>query len=353
MSMSSIRYGLVAMTALALSGCYSGGRWTMPDLAFWKTNPFSSAAKSTSPEAVPRPSELASQPIPAPGAGYAPSNQNTANTTAPPYSVGAVSPASQQTYAAAPSSPGATATPYMAPQQGYYGADSSPGASASYPATNSYPVTSVPHGLAAQSPSSYGNNPYDASGGHGSPTPFGAAAVAPQGYGAPSGGASGYVASNPSGPYANPVRDDARNDYDARLADYRSNAGNYGAAIPDYRAPDNYQSQPASDYRNAPAGYQGQSQDNPAQRQGNPMQPQGVPTQVQGVPYGQPGYGSPAVQTAGLYDQPTGGYSPGNTGYDPPGVPPYQSPGGVNSSPAGTSSDPGYSPGSVGRYGSY
>ena len=351
MSISSVRYGLVAMTALALSGCYSGGRWTMPDLAFWKTNPFSSTAKSTAPEAVPRPSELASQPIPAPGAGYAPSYQNTASTTAPPYSVPAASPASQQSYAAVPSSPGATAAPYMAPQQGYYGADSGPGASASYPATNPYPATSVPHGLATQSPSAYGSNPYDASGGHGSPTPFGAAA-APQGYGVPSGGPSGYVAANPSGPYANPVRDDARSDYDARLADYRSNTGNYGAAIPDYRADNNYQNQPASDYRNAPAGYQGQSQGNPTQPQGAPYG-QGNPTPAQNAPYGQPGYGSPTVQTAGLYDQPTGGYSPGNTGYNPPGVPPYQSPSGVNSPPAAAGSDPGYSPGSVGRYESY
>ncbi|MDZ7616402.1 MAG: hypothetical protein U1E05_05315 [Patescibacteria group bacterium] len=357
MSISSMRCGLLALTALLASGCYSGGRWTMPDLAFWKANPFSSSTKSAPPESVPRPSQLASQPLPAPGAGYTPSTQATAGTTAPAYSA---LPATSmgQPYAAAQSSAGGSTNPYVAPQQGYYTADAGANTAASYPVTNPYAPSTPAAGL-AQSPPSYGSSPYGASGANGSSTPFGAtpgAAAPQQNYGTPAGGAAGYVAANPTGPYANPVRDNRQSEYENRLADYRSTAGPYGSQIPDYRNAANAGNQPANDYRNAPSGYQSPE-----------SAPQGSmpPTQPQGAPYAQGGYGSPAVQTAGLYDQPASGYSPGNTGYSPgntgyspgntgyspPGTPSYQSPAGTNpyQSPA-AATDAGYSPGSVSRY---
>ena len=38
---------LVILTAVVLSGCYSDGRWTAPNLAFWKSSPFQSAPLAT------------------------------------------------------------------------------------------------------------------------------------------------------------------------------------------------------------------------------------------------------------------------------------------------------------------
>ena len=38
---------LVVLTAVVLSGCYSDGRWSAPNLAFWKSSPFQSTPSAT------------------------------------------------------------------------------------------------------------------------------------------------------------------------------------------------------------------------------------------------------------------------------------------------------------------
>lgn len=327
MSFSSMRYCLVAMASLAMSGCYSGGQWTMPNLAFWKANPFSATAKSTAPEAIPRPSELAGQPSPAPGTGYTSGTSNTANTLAPAYPT----TAAQQPYPAA-SQPSADASAsYMAPQQGYYNPGSAAGTAATHTATNPYAV-SPPQ--ATSTHPAYSSNPYGAPGSYSSPAPFGAE---PSYSVQPAGSPSGYVAANPSGSYANPVRDDARQSYDARLADYRSTAGAYATPVPDYRGGGDRQSS-GYDYRNPTADYQNQPAGNPAYAP--------PPQNDQGAAAPPSNYGG---NTAQGYYPPPGGYTPGNTGYNPPGVPQYQTPSVSGSSPAGYEY-PGYMPGSVGRY---
>jgi hypothetical protein len=331
MSFSSMRYCLVAMASFAISGCYSGGQWTMPNLAFWKTNPFSTTAKSNAPEAIPRPSVLAGQPSPAPGAGYTSGTSNTGNTLAPAYPTTAASTAVQQPYTA--SQPSMEASAYMAPQEGYYN-PGSVGGTTTHTATNPYAV-SPPQ--AASAPPAYSSNPYGAPGSYGSPAPFGAE---PSYSAQPAGSPSGYVAANPSGPYANPVRDDARQSYDARLADYRSTAGAYATPVPDYRGGGDQQSY-GYDYRNPTADYRNQPAGNPAYAP--------PPQNDQGAAAPTNNYGGNTVQG---YYPPPGGYTPGNTGYNPQGVPPYQTPtvSGSPPSPAGYQYDPGYMPGSIGRY---
>ncbi len=373
MSISSMRYCLVAMAALSMSGCYSGGRWTMPDLAFWKTNPFSSSGKSAATEPIPRPSELASQPSPAPGAGYTPTSGNTAETMAPPYAGASPASVGQQPYASTQTPAGVPTSPYMAPQQGYYEANAVAGAATAYPVTNPYAPASTPSASAAPA-QDYGSNPYGVPVAHESPTPFGSGqtAASPQNYGMPAGANPGYVAANPSGPYANPVRNDSQDPYDQRLADYRSSAGPYGSAVPGYRTDqemsnqaDNYRNQPVGDYRSQPAGdyrnqpvsdYRDQStNDSRGTASGYPPN-QALPSQQSPAGYqAPPDYNSNSgYQATNPAGQSAGGYSPGNTGYTPPGVAPYQPPAGMNTSPlAEPTSDSGYSPGSVSRYNSY
>ena len=337
MPIPSARYCLVAVTALTLSGCYSGGRWTMPNLAFWKTNPFSSTAKSTAPEAIPRPSELAVQPGPPPGTGYNPSTDNTANTTAPAYPTTPASFAAEQPYTATHAATGAPATPYIAPQQGYYDPGLPAGVASSPPTTNPH-AAAPPHGAGTQPSRRYGSDSYAAGGPHQSPTPFGAEPRhSTEPYGGPSASPADYMAANPSGPYADRVRDP----YDGRLADYRNTAGAYASPIPDYRSGTDGQS-PRHDDRHPPAEYQNQPPGSGVPMHGGPSE-QGVGA----APNGHSG------NTPQGYYPPPSGYAPGNTGYHPPGVPQYQPPYRGNPTPwssDGYSLDSGYSPGSVGRY---
>ncbi len=305
-----LRYGLAVMTTVALSGCYSGGRWTTPNLAFWKSNPFSSTSKSTAPEAVPRPSQLATQPGPPPGTGYSPGTSDTADTLAPAYPTTASGFEAHPPYSPAGVQPaaGTAGMPYMAPQQGHY----APG---------------PPGGIAAA-------NPYGApTGGHNGPGAPPAPTHNPYAVGNTHGAAPSYVATNPSGPYANPVRGDAQGSYDARLADYRSTAGMHASSIPDYRSEnDQPRAETPPDYRSWPGERAAHGP---------------------GAPYDQatsPAASAHGHNTAQGYYPPSNNYSPGNTGYQPQGLPPYQPPYNPNVPADGATSDPGYSPGSVGRY---
>ncbi len=338
MPIPSSRYCLVVVTALTLSGCYSGGRWTMPNLAFWKTNPFNSTAKSTAPEAIPRPSELAVQPGPPPGTGYNPITANTANATAPAYPTTPASFADQQPYRATQPATGASAPPYVVPQQGYYDPGVPAGMAAS-PATTNPHAAAPTHGAGTQPARRYDSDSYAAGGPHHSPTPFGAEPRhSAEPYGNPSSSPADYRAANPSGPYANPVRDP----HDGRLADYRSTAGAYASPIPDYRSGPHGQA-PGQDYRHPPADYQNQPSGSGLHMHGGPS--------GQGISAAPDGHGGNTPQ--GYYPPPTG-YTPGNTGYHPPGVPDYQVPGSTNPASSGSdgyNSGSGYSPGSVGRYG--
>ncbi len=337
MRTSFARYCLVTAVSIALSGCYSGGRWTVPNLAFWKSNPFSGpTSRASGPEAVPRPSELATQPGPAPGTGYA--SYDTSGTLAPTYPTTPASFAAQQPYPVTHATPPIT-SPYMAPQHGYYDPATPSGAPSTVPYTATNPYANTPgnqqaYGANPHSPvnHSFTGNPHTPAVGHQGTAPPGATAYGAQGTTPANGQPSGYAAANPSGLYANPVRSDGRDPYDARLADYRSSGGPYGSPVPDYRSAGGYQS-PEPDYRNQTHDWNSPGAQHPQNHAGTPY---GPPTSASGVaPYRQEGY------------------APGNTGYAPPGVPPYQSP-----IPPGTpthggyGSDPGYSPGSVGRYGS-
>jgi len=141
---SLTRSCLVAVLAVSFSGCYSGGRWTMPNLAFWNSSPFDSVASSgKSPDGMPKPSELAAEPGPEPGAGYEsgegagavdtamPDYPSTAGTTdAPAYT--AATPAgytAQQPYPSSSAAGGngqaggyGSGSGYIPPQQGQYSA---------------------------------------------------------------------------------------------------------------------------------------------------------------------------------------------------------------------------------------
>lgn len=343
MPIPSARYCLVVVMALTLSGCYSGGRWTMPNLAFWKTNPFNSTAKSTAPEAIPRPSELAVQPGPPPGTGYNPITTNTANTTAPAYPTTPASFAAEQPYPATQPTRGAPGPPYVTPQQGYYDPGLPAGMAASPATTNPYaanPYAGAPsHGAGTQPARRYDSDSYATAGPHHSPTPFGAEPRhSTEPYGGPSASPADHAAAHGSGPYANPVREP----YDNRLADYRSTAGAYASPIPDYRSGNEGQS-PAHDDR-FPSAYN----QNQPYGDGAPMRhgPSGHGTAT--APGGQGG------NTPRGYYPPPSGYTPGNTGYNPAGLPQDQVPGSTTAPTSagsdGYNLDSNYSPGSVGRY---
>ena len=198
MRISRSQCALLLILTTAVSGCYSGGKWSMPNLAFWKTNPFSSSDPATA----------STYPPPANGSANGPAkpsalaaNNSGATTTAPPYQSPAAgaypgsAAAPQYAYPPSPTTAAATRTPNypgttpsyspaspaytasatnsvtnssLTPQQGLYGstgytdsiagrqqapfaptatAPTSPGSSAnSYPSTtnNSYPSSSLP-----------------------------------------------------------------------------------------------------------------------------------------------------------------------------------------------------------------
>src|SRR3972149_6410254 len=76
MRVSILQCALVLLLTISFSGCYSGGKWTMPNLAFWKSSPFSSATASTYPPAP---------AIPTKPSALAANTSSPALTTAPIY----------------------------------------------------------------------------------------------------------------------------------------------------------------------------------------------------------------------------------------------------------------------------
>ena len=68
------------LTTVLLTGCYSGGQWTTPNFAFWKSNPFQSTAGATPGSVGPavKPSDIAANQGTA-----APSSPNGSANSAP------------------------------------------------------------------------------------------------------------------------------------------------------------------------------------------------------------------------------------------------------------------------------
>ena len=133
MRISVARYAFVALMIFGLSGCKSGSSWSMPNLAFWKSNPFKSSDTPSNP-GIPKPSQIAGASstwtTPAPAAAYT----GTASTTAPPVTgypgAGAYNApytGTQQLYPSTQPAPpasyglGTGSTPYVASQPGFYG----------------------------------------------------------------------------------------------------------------------------------------------------------------------------------------------------------------------------------------
>lgn len=142
MRISHLRYSLVVLLAISISGCYSGGKWSMPNLAFWKSSPFSSSTASAIPPTTTtptKPSNLTTN-ISAnnsTGMTMAPSYQNpTAKAAAAGAAVTPQYSYTPSSYTPSPAvSPSATpassytastmnavgSSPYLPPQQGPYG----------------------------------------------------------------------------------------------------------------------------------------------------------------------------------------------------------------------------------------
>ena len=143
--MSAKHLGLLCLVSVGvlLSGCYSNGRWTMPNFAFWKSSdaakpetakPETVAGDSTNPT---RPSQLAgSGQLPPPGAGLtSPSNAapNTAGVGQYPYPSTSSTPTASRSSAGGYT--GATASNSIQPQQGAYPATPPAAGAGGYAAT--------------------------------------------------------------------------------------------------------------------------------------------------------------------------------------------------------------------------
>ncbi len=79
MRISRSQCALVLILTIGISGCYSGGKWSMPNLAFWKSNPFSSSNTATAGTYPPAANG------PAKPSALATNNSSGATTTAPSY----------------------------------------------------------------------------------------------------------------------------------------------------------------------------------------------------------------------------------------------------------------------------
>jgi len=186
------RCALAVFTVVVLSGCRSGGQWSMPNLAFWKSSPFQSAPDMT-PGTVGspvKPSGIATNSRSAPPSAYA------SGTTAPAWVPPSTPTAPKVTY---PSTATTNANPAATVPAAYTASTAGvPGAGAYGTPRPSYPNTAGPCGTGTVAPAApYGaTNPYTNTA---TPSSYNAAATATP-YGAPG---SRYT---PTGAAANPVR---------------------------------------------------------------------------------------------------------------------------------------------------
>ncbi|MGD0517574.1 MAG: hypothetical protein ABSA26_08570, partial [Thermoguttaceae bacterium] len=401
MRISSSQCALVLLLTISISGCYSGGKWSMPNLAFWKSSPFSSSNPSTSTAGTYPPA--AGSPV-KPSA-LAANNSSGALTTAPPYqstlTPGTVTPAmpgavSQYPYPSTTTSPAAaagspaytasatnsvTANTYMAPQQGPYGSTGTTPTNPSnsintYPATasyNSYPNNSYSNPVRPQISSSTNlsapaNDRYSSASGdrYGSSSDrygsipdrntsadrYGSSSdrypntpdrYAPAGS-APTGGASTLPAAGTS--YGNNVQGIAPPaSYNRTTAPASTQASISDNRYGDTRSGDSSPYAPsASSTSNASTAY---GSSTPADRYAPASDPAAAGRYTS--PSTSPDGSNPLNSNSGGYGG-NPGYSPGNSGAAPTGaISPYTPP--STSAPAGTTNDAGaYRPGSVTTY---
>ena len=364
--MSAKHLGLLCLISVGvfLSGCYSNGRWTMPNFAFWKS---SDAAKSesASPEAVAgdsanptRPSQLAgSGQLPPPGAGLtSPSSAvpNTAGVGQYPYP----STASTPTASRAPVGgyPGATSSVFIQPQQGVY-PTTPPSAGAGGYAATGYPA--VPSTANA------------------SPDPR--AAIAPvnqpaTGYPAV-GSASGpaaHMASNPvrsSAPAAGTINAspaiNASNEYRPPMppsGGYTPSSGAYAPTQPVAAPPSSTYLPPAPNVPTNPHALSPSAAIGPTASPASPGDPNDAGVARSAANVAPVSYTPPGLPARGNdYVPAANSYQPGNNGYNPPGAAPYSAPTAPYVSPSGASyapaaaapsasSDNGYRPGGTSDY---
>jgi len=313
----------------------------MPNLAFWKTNPFKSSSSAAPAKAgiPPLPSAIASTPAPPPGAGYAKMASSTspevsypnttpgyAASTAPPISPTPYPSSRQPNYAAGSGA-------YMAPQQGSYGAGSSSAA------------TVAPYGPYSSASSYTGR----------AASPYGPVSQLPGATNGP-----GYVTSGTNRPYANQVQPsyEPASPYvgSTPSPSYGANSAYSGSSPPvgtttggatsQHPATSQYPATNRNPATKSPAAY------SPPAAVGGSYVPPGAqpatPAGSGGSGYTPPntGYQPPASQ----YQPGKTDYNPGQTGYQPPGVQPYKVPGGSYPSASGTGNYQPYQPGSTGSY---
>lgn len=407
MRISVTRYAMVVLIAFGLTGCQGGNSWSMPGLASWRSNPFSSSESEETPSGIPKPSEVVSSlgtptttattasTTTAPGTGYGGmSYPGTGYTgigsptrTNPSTAAGYNAPYNypQQPYPSTQPTPppsygaGGGSVPYVATQPGNYGLGSSASTAPSSP--YAYPGTPNYSGSAA--------SPYGPLGGSQSARP------------------SSYTSAGTAGPYANPVRPSTGSTSGSDR--YSSGSDRYGAASGRYAAgTDRYQTATitpgagasGSQYTGGPtagsgypakagslyspgpgSNYSGAGIGTPprygattpsggaslgSRYNRSPSGPSAAPTSV--APYAstattQPQSGYPAIlgSAAQSYTPADNGYTPAANGYQPPGVAPYQSPAGTYRSPTpgasyqtpstqGSGTQAPYQPGSVQSY---
>ena len=84
MRTNTTRWVLAVSTMVALSGCYSNGQWSSPNLAFWKPSPFQSTPGATPSAVGPavKPSGIAANSRGTPTSGrYPPANSGAVSPT--------------------------------------------------------------------------------------------------------------------------------------------------------------------------------------------------------------------------------------------------------------------------------
>jgi len=393
------RNAFVVLMSVCLSGCYSGGKWSMPKLAFWKKSPF----KRSSPETEAPAAEIAASTpkMPSPGAGYGPVASSSANqapagnypTTAASYTTpgyrtsqlpypatqpprSAVSggyqqpymPAQQGPYGVSGSTAPATASPYpssgpysattTAGRGSYPGSGSAAGSSSYVPAPTAPPYanpvrSSPPYGTGS---TSYGSNPAagapygsgDSSYRYGSPTHYGDNATG-AGYKTSSttGTGSRYTASSSRGSYGGTA--DARFGDSSRFSNtrpYGSGGGSGYGAMPGAGTSDRYGYAEGERYSSSHGRTSGENPSAAASRYGGSGTSGTRASDLPPVSKAGPGGG--AYRPSTPYNPPASNYRPGETGYNPSGVPPYAAPGSSYQSPATTGNSaepPPYRPG--------
>lgn len=314
MRLNHVRLTAVVLSAAFFTGCYSDGRWTMPKMTFWKPSESSKAEVSSvsthSPDAPPRPSNLAGKESPAPGAGLV--NAQTGAYPTTPVSFTSTNGIGQYPY---PS----TQTP--APE-GY-----------NAPADNR---TSTQHGPYSPTLPATPAGPYSAAQ---PPSPAINAELA-------------YVASNPNG-YPNPVRAATPSYTPAPPADPSVGPYHVPAAPREYTPP-----VPTSGYTPPPpsGGYTppGMGPANVEPRYPDPAAAAPARAEV-----------TPASYSPNALPSPTTGYAPAATGYQPAQngfVPPVNAPynpptgqyrdpaGAPYTAPAAAPASPEYRPGGTSDY---